>query len=275
MPDDIKSMQLYPRAERIFADLKAQGFGSGSPLSLDVLTQFDQLHYHGTEALDAAIVACNIREKDKVIEVGSGWGGCARYLAHSTGADIQAVELQADYDLVARDLTHRAGLGDKVTHVNADFLELDLPNDNFDHAVSWLALFHIPRRADYLSKIVKTLRPGGALFAEDLYQIQEPTSDEANDFRQHLFPNSLVDIETYRASLSTAGLEIIEQEDMTADWAEFTASRLIAFRKARADYEAIHGAEGFSVIETFYTKMAGYFERGLVGGLRYSARRRS
>ncbi|MGI9355101.1 MAG: SAM-dependent methyltransferase [Rhizobiaceae bacterium] len=275
MPDNIKTMQLYPRAERIFADLEARGYASGSPLSLDVLTQLDQLHYHGTEALDAAIAACGIRKNDRVLEVGSGWGGCARYLAHSTGADIQAVELQADYDLVARDLTHRASLGDKVTHVNADFLDLDLAHGDFDHAVSWLALFHIPRRADYLSKITKALKPGGALFVEDLYQIQEPTPDEANDFRQHLFPNSLVKIEPYRVSLNSAGLEIVEQQDMTADWTDFTAARLVAFREARANYEAVHGAEGYSVIETFYTKMAGYFERGLVGGLRFSARRRA
>ena len=275
MPPDIKTMQLYPRAKRILADLEALGYASDAPLRLDVLTRFDQLHYHGTQAIDAAIAACGIGAGDHVLEIGSGWGGCARYVAHSADATVNAVELQADYDLIARDLTTRTGLGDRVTHVNADFLDLDLPSDKFDHAVSWLALFHIPRRADYLGKIAKTLKPGGFLFAEDLYRIQEPPPDEAEDFRRHLFPNSLVEIEAYRASLDAAGLDIVGLEDMTADWTEFTAARLIAFRDARADYEAVHGTEGYSVIETFYSKMAGYFTRGLVGGVRYSARRRA
>ncbi len=274
MPQDIKTMQLYPRAERILTDLEAQGYAGDAPLTVDLLTRFDQLHYHGTQALDAAIEACSIGAGDEVLEVGSGWGGCARYVALSTGASVTAVELQADYHQIARDLTNRTGLGGKIAHVNVDFLDLDLPSERFDHTVSWLALFHIPRRSDYLEKIAKTLKTGALLFADDLYRIKEPPRDEAEDFQRHLFPNSLVEIEEYRASLSAAGFDIVAFENMTADWSQFTAARLIAFRDARSDYEAIHGKEGYSVIETFYTKMAGYFARGLVGGVRFAARRR-
>ena len=273
MPRNIKTMQLYPRAERILADLNASGYAGDTPLPLDVLTRFDQLHYHGTQALDAAVSACGIAAGDKVLEVGSGWGGCARYVAHVSGADVTAIELQSDYDNVARQLTARAGLADNVAHINADFLSVDLPTNSYDHAVSWLALFHIPRRKDYLEKISNSLKPGGFLYAEDLFQIQAPRHDEADDFNRHLFPNSLVDVETYKTSLHSAGFELLELQDMTEDWTDFTATRLAAFHATRAEYEAVHGAHGYAAIETFYSKMAGYFARGLVGGLRFSARR--
>lgn len=270
---DIKSMQLYPRAERILSDLDHLGFSGDAPVPVEVLNRFDQLHYHGTEALDAAIRGAGIVSGQQVLEVGSGWGGCARYLAHATGAHLTAVELQPDYHDVGRELTRRAGLSDRVTHVNADFLQWPLHAGDFDHVVSWLALFHIPDRATYLSRIARALKPGGMLFVEDLYQITPPDAAEVEDFRAHLFPNSLVPLDAYKSTLAEAGLDLVKSDDMTADWAAFTAERLAAFRNARAGYEAVHGPEGYATIETFYDKMAGYFARGLVGGLRYAARR--
>ena len=92
-----------------------------------------------------------------------------------------------------------------MTHVNADFLQVDLPESGFDHVVSWLALFHIPDRANYLSRINRTLKPGGYFFAEDLYLIQSPPEDEREDFQRHLFPNSLVPLPDYETTLRDAG----------------------------------------------------------------------
>lgn len=271
---DIKSMQLYPRAERILDDLAHLGFPANEPVPVDVLNSFDQLHYHGTDALDVAIANCGIASGQKILEVGSGWGGCARYIAHATGAHVTAVELQDDYHEIGKALTQRAGLSERVTHVNADFLEWSIPEGGFDHVVSWLALFHIPNRAAYLSRIVSALKPGGALFAEDLYKIAPPPPEEADDFQRHLFPNSLVPLDDYKSTLDDAGLNLESVDEMTSDWTRFTEDRLDAFRKNRAAYEAVHGAEGYTVIETFYAKMFGYFSRGLVGGLRLHATRK-
>lgn len=275
MNDDIKSMQLYPRPDRIFSDLEAFGYEEDAPLPPDVLSQFDQLHYHGVEAVDVAITACKITTRARVLEVGSGWGGCARHIAVSTGAAVTAVELQADYDRVARDLTQRVNMDGTVQHVNADFLQLDLETGSFDHAVSWLALFHIPNRSEYLEKLCRVLKPAGTLFVEDLYKITDPGDDEVEDFNRHLFPNSLVTKPDYFSSLEMAGFEVSHAEDMTEDWTAFTTDRLGKFRAARGDYIAVHGGEGYDIIETFYSKMAGYFARGLVGGLRIAARRRA
>lgn len=271
MTDHIKSMQLYPRAERIYAELEALGHTDGAAVSVDVLNRFDQLHYHGTEALDAAILACGMQDGQSVLEVGSGWGGCARYLAHTSGAHLTAVELQRDYHKVAVDLSNRSGLGAQVNHINADFLDVALPEQGYDHAVSWLALFHIPDRPRYQAKIHALLKPGGTFFAEDLFLIKPPQDEE--DFARHLFPNSLVTRDAYEATLHAAGFDALEVTDMTDDWATFTRTRLAAFEDGRADYAAKHGEDGYRALHLFYDKMAGFFADGTVGGIRFSCRK--
>lgn len=274
MSDAIKSMLLYPRADRILADLRALGFDDAAALPRDAVSRLDQLHYHGTQALDAAIEACGIAAGDRVLEIGSGWGGCARHIAGETEASVTAVELQTDYDAVARNLTKRCGLADLVTHQNADFLAFEPGAGSFDHAVSWLALFHIPNRAGYLGRTARALRTGGMFFAEDLYLIEPPAANEAEDFQRHLFPNSLVRRSAYRQTLEDAGFDLVQFDDMTESWTAFTAERLAAFHANREAYVAVHGGDGYATIETFYARMAGYFQRGLVGGIRFAARRR-
>lgn len=266
-------MQLYPRAERIYAELEALGIHSDAPVSVETLNRFDQLHYHGTVAIDAAIASCGVKPGDKVLEIGSGWGGCARYIVSSCDAHVTAIELQEDYNNVAQDLTRRSNLSARLTHVNADFLEWNTPNGQMDHAMSWLALFHIPNRAEYLSRVARCLRTGGNFAAEDLFLISSPPEQELLDFEQNLFPNSLVAIDEYKKGIEDAGFEFVETQDMTQDWTSFTAERLEAFRQNQSAYKAIHGPEGFQIIETFYDKMASYFERGFVGGIRFHARK--
>ena len=53
--NDIKDMKLYSDAYRIFKDLKAIGYSEDEKLDLVDLNQFDQLHYHGTDAIDIFI----------------------------------------------------------------------------------------------------------------------------------------------------------------------------------------------------------------------------
>lgn len=272
MGGNITSMELYPRPERLLVELRARGIADNAPVVVEMLSEIDQLHYHGTAALDIAMERAEIGSASRVLEIGSGWGGCARWIAHRTGASVTAVEMQADYDRIGRSLTARAGLDARVMHVNADFLEFQLAGP-YTHVVSWLALFHIPDRPRYLGKIADALEPTGVLWAEDLYARDPVPDNERAAFNARLFPNSLVTIDEYRAGLHQVGLEIVEAEDMSQDWGHFTATRTAAFRADRAAFEHRHGSATFEALDRFYDGMASDFACGFVGGLRVLARK--
>ena len=59
---DIKSMKLYVGVERVFNELRALGIDDEAPLAVEDLTPFDQYHYHGTAAVDAAARALSARQ---------------------------------------------------------------------------------------------------------------------------------------------------------------------------------------------------------------------
>ena len=157
-PRGIKTMKLYHQVDRVFDELTALGFGPEDPVDVTVLSNFDQYHYLGTEAVDEGIKRLAISANMSVLDVGGGIGGPSRHIAHSTGCQITALELQPDLDETARELTRRCGLSGKVTHLCGDILNGAPETEHYDALVSWLTFAHIPDRARLYARCFEALR---------------------------------------------------------------------------------------------------------------------
>src|SRR3989304_5553435 len=83
--EPLGSMPLYVDLRRIYAELAAAGLGDQAALAPEQLFPFDQLHYHGTDAVRRAADLLGLSADSRVLEVGSGLGGPARDLAPTGG----------------------------------------------------------------------------------------------------------------------------------------------------------------------------------------------
>src|SRR5215469_3221700 len=164
---DIESIGLYTNLDRIASGLAGLGIGPADPIAPEQLFALDQWHYHGTAAIHAVADALGISPASRVLEIGSGIGGPARYLAHTVGCHVTALELQPQVHAIAADLTRRCKLDGRVTHLCGDALSYPIPDASFDAVVSWLAVLHIPDRRRLLARLAKALRPGGGCAIED------------------------------------------------------------------------------------------------------------
>jgi cyclopropane fatty-acyl-phospholipid synthase-like methyltransferase len=267
----MKSMKLYDQVHRIYDDLAAAGVGPLDPLVVDQLTPFDQYHYFGTSAVDAAIRSLHLQPGMRVLDIGSGLGGPARYIADRCGARVVAVDLQPDLHEVANDLTSRCGLTGLVEHRCADILG-GWDEEPFDAVVSFLCFLHIPNKARLFEVCRGALRAGGGLYIEDYGRQRRPTDDEANALRLKV---QCVDLPTpaeYVAELYRAGFEDVDLHDVTEDWQSFTASRLDLFRGTRDRNVSVYGGDVVDGLDDFYATVAGLFEGGLLAGLQITAR---
>lgn len=271
--DSIKNMKLYSSLDRVDRGLAALGYGPEASLPIDTLVKLDQLHYHGTDAVDLAIEAARINQDSRVLDIGSGYGGPARWIAHRTGACVDAVELQPDLNAFAANLTRRVGLNDHVSHVEGDILSAPLEAEHYNAAVSFLALYHIPAREPLFPRVSASLKPGGYLYVEDLYLVGEPSEVEQADLDGMMQANTLPYRDTYIQELTQAGFEDVAFHDMTEDWAAFTAERLASFRAQRGTYEDVHGVEVYEALDHFYRVIAGLLAGGNLGGVRLTARK--
>lgn len=271
---DIKSMKLYTHVERIDNELAELGYGPADALGVDELSTFDQLHYHGTDAIDLALHMLGAEAGQHWLEIGSGIGGPARYLAHRGGVQVTALELQPDqHDLAAR-LTRRCGMHRQIRHLCGNFLDYDFGASRFDAVVSWLALYHIPERPRLLRRCHDLLQADGYFYTEDLYAIGDVDPQQRAALARDLYAVTLPGFDEYQQGLADAGFDIEQCEDMTADWAEFTHARLADYRAERARHRRVHGAATVQALDDFYSAVDDHFQSGKLGGIRVCARRR-
>ncbi len=269
----IKSMKLYTHVGRVYRELAEIGKMAEDPLNVDELSAFDQMHYHGTDALDVALAMLGIEGQQRWLEIGSGIGGPARYLAAYSDAHVTALELQPDQHEVATSLTARCGLGDRVEHLCGDFLEFERAPGSFDAIVSWLALYHIPERARLLDKCHRLLAPGGRFYAEDLCLRGDLNPSQRRQLVTELYAITLPHISEYRQDLEQAGFEVELCQSMSSDWAEFVRVRLAQYRADRARHLRVHGEAAVTALTEFYIAVNRHFQSGKLGGLRICARK--
>ena len=271
--DSIKTMKLYARVERVYAELRAAGVGDGDPLPLDVLSRFDQYHYRGAAAVEEGIARLGLASRHHVLDVGAGLGGPARVIADRAGCRVTALELQPDLHETAARLTARAGLEDRVRHRRGDILEGAPPPGGYDALFAWLVFLHIPERARLYRRCHEALGPGGGLYVEDYFERGRFTPEEREALAVKVYCRQLPRLDDLRRDLADAGFVQIEIEDLTASWTGFVAERARTFRAGRAREVALHGEEVFAGLDDFYTSIARLFQGGNLGGVRLVARR--
>jgi cyclopropane fatty-acyl-phospholipid synthase-like methyltransferase len=267
----ISSVPLYSHPERVEEELAARGLGPEAELTIDQVAPFDQMHYYGNISVAEAVARLGLVPGSRVIDIGSGFGGPARYLAQNSGCLVTAIELQSAIHAAAVQLTQRCGLSHRVIHVCADALDYPLPDATYDGVVSWLAILHIPDRPRLLARIARTLRAGGGCYIEDCVRQISGTKENLNDLASFLYGPSLSSIAEYRTDLAAAGFRDIQTTDMTENWARFVATRLIAFESDRTRYVRVHGVPAYDALRRFYAEIVRFYESGTLGGIRIVA----
>ena len=114
-----------------------------------------------SDAIRDAATFLGLGPRSRVLDIGSGIGGPARFLAHTTGCHVVALELQPELHQIGVDLTRRSGMESRVTHVCGDALTAPFMPSSFDAVVSFLAVLHVPDRKALMRRFFAALKPGG------------------------------------------------------------------------------------------------------------------
>ena len=270
----IEEMNLYKTTDRFLNNYKHLKKSLKRAPTLEEISDIDQLHYNGIEAVNEAILKTKIKENHIVLDIGSGIGGPARYLANKTKSIIYAVELQKSLNDIANELTHNYKLEKNIFHVNADILKYNFNRIKFNNIVSWLALYHIPERAKLLKILYNLLEDKGYMYVEDFYLKKNITYDEKKLLAKNFHANHLVSLKTYKEELKNNKFYLLDCLDMSADWTKFTQDRLLNFKKNYVKHIQINNKNTADNILKFYSLAHDLLSKNIVGGIRYIVKKK-
>lgn len=181
---------------------------------------------------------------DRLLDVGCGWGGLARFAAREFGAEVFGITLSRAQLELARQRVADDGLAGQVQLELMDYREL--PQDGrFDKVVS-VGMFEHVGHANlplYCRTLFNAVRPGGLVMNHGItarHTDGRPVGHGAGEFiGRYVFPHGeLPHLAMISAQISDAGLEIVDVESLRRHYArtlELWSGRLEArLEQARA-----------------------------------------
>ena len=171
MTDVLEGVRDHYRASGLVERLKTAlaAFGPDEQrLAPQQLASLDQFHTRGLEATVELAKLAGIAADMSVLDVGSGVGGPARFLAATYGCRVTGVDLSEAFVEAARYLTQRTGQSERVSFENASALALPFDDGHFDVALLQHVAMNISDRARLYQEIRRVLRRGGKFALYDV-----------------------------------------------------------------------------------------------------------
>ena len=208
----------------------------------------------------------NIRNKDKVLEIGCGWGGFSSYLAKNFSADVTAITISKKQYEKVKEKVFKDKLADKVKVQLIDYREI---KGQYDKIVSIEMFEAVGERywSKYFEILKNNLKNNGSIGLQTI-TIEDKFFKKYRKFpdfiQTYIFPGGMLpSVEEMTKILKSNGLFIKEQKMFGNDYAK---TLKLWSRSFEGSWEKIK-KEGFN--ETFrrmWRYYLGYCEGGFKSG---------
>jgi cyclopropane-fatty-acyl-phospholipid synthase len=173
------------------------------------------------EKLETVARKLELKEGDRVLDVGCGWGSFPVWAASRHGASVVGITLSPPQAERARRRAEEAGVADRVEIRVMDYR--DLAGEKFDAIASIGMVEHVGAvNIDvYARTLAGLLEPGGRLLNHGLTRLR-PSDAEAGPFSErYVFPDAApLHLSRNLLALERAGFVVHHVEGFASDYAE-------------------------------------------------------
>ncbi len=111
-----------------------------------------------------------VGKKARVIDLGGGFSGSARYLAKNYGWEVVVLNLSEAENQRGRKMNTEQGLDHLIEVKDGSFNSIPFPDESFDMVWSQDAILHSDNRSQVLDEAYRVLKPGGEMIFTDPMQ---------------------------------------------------------------------------------------------------------
>jgi sarcosine/dimethylglycine N-methyltransferase len=150
---------------------------------------------------------------ERVLDIGAGYGGSARYIAATYGCSVVALNLSKVENERDRRMNKEQGLDHLIDVVDASFESLPYEDASFDVVWSQDAILHSGERDRVLAEVARVLRPGGTFVFTDPMQTDDCPAGVLDPILARIHLDTLGSPGFYRQTNGALGLreEVFEE----------------------------------------------------------------
>ncbi len=216
--------------------------------------------------LDLVCQKLGLRQGERVLDVGCGWGSFAIHAAQNYGVRVLGVTLSAEQVRLGRERVATAGLSDLVELRLADYRELS--GERFDAIASIGMAEHVgsERIGLYMRTLHDLLRPGGRLLNHAIAKLMDfDEADEGAFSERFVFPDGVpLALSRITDAMERTSLVVRHVEGFPEDYARTLSYWIESFEARFDDAVALAGIERARVYRVYLRAARAGFITGYV-----------
>ena len=192
-------------------------------VDLEDLGPVDEFHIGGRVATEEFLDQLDIGPSHHVLDVGCGLGGASRFAAHQYGCRVTGVDLTREYIETGNVLCAWLGLGDRVSLVAENAMQLSSPADTFDRAYMLHVGMNIADKPSLFEELYRVTRPGGRIGIYDVMRVSDGDLSFPVPWATGPEGSAVAPVASYRSALESAGFHILAERNRRDFALEFFA----------------------------------------------------
>ena len=157
----------------------------------------------------------NLDSKTRVLDIGSGYGGSARYLVKKYGCQVGCLNLSETQNSRNRELNQKEGISLAINVIDGSFEDIPLPDGSVDLVWSQDAILHSGDRKKVFEEVARVLAKGGQFIFTDPMQSAKCPKNVLKPILDRIHLDSLGSIEHYQKMAKDCGLTEVEIMDLS------------------------------------------------------------
>ncbi|EKO3930337.1 class I SAM-dependent methyltransferase [Vibrio fluvialis] len=220
------------------------------------LSTSDSLEQAQIQKMDRLCQQLQLTANDHVIEIGTGWGAMAIYMAQHYGCKVTTTTISEEQFAYADAEIARLGLEEQITLLKQDYRLLE---GQFDKLVS-IEMIEAVGKAylqSYIEKCQSLLKPGGMMAIQAITiadQRYDYYSNNVDFIQKYIFPGGFLPSITVLTQMATRHTDFIVRDvfDIGMDYAKTLADWRLRFEAALNTVQALGYDERFVRMWRYY-----------------------
>ena len=185
-------------------------------LRVDDLGALDQLHAGFLPATEHLLHALQLTATTRLLDVGAGIGGPARLAAARFGCPVTGIDLSPDFVAVARSLTERVGLTERVTFDLGSATAMPYDDASFSRAMLNHVGMNIPDKDLVFAEVRRVIEPDGRFAVYEQMRVGDGDLTYPLPWAEDSSSSFVETRGRYAELLLAAGFRIETDDDRTA-----------------------------------------------------------
>jgi ubiquinone/menaquinone biosynthesis C-methylase UbiE len=193
-----------------------------------------------------------LKQSDNILEVGSGSGGPALFLAQTAKCTVIGLDINEFGATNANELARSRDLQAVVQFQVVDASQpLPFKQHTFDAVISNDAMCHVPQRLEVLREWYRVLKPGGRMLFTDAMVVTGIISHEEIARRSSIGFYYYLPTGVNERLIEEAGFDLVRCDDLTTDAASVSRRWYEARANHREEIIRIEGESNFNGLQEF------------------------